>query len=228
MLYYLLTMISKKLTRESNELEKDAIELGKSWMRKSIDPVHDFTHAQRVVQNSLKIYEELVESNPEMAAKLDPYLIELAGWWHDAYKSRAEKIKIVDIIKEGDKSALIVEEELNNYIKPERLERILKAIRAHPRVHKYFWRLNRIDPLLRVLLEADILDAVRKDRYLIGLKSSKNIFRKIFYFTTNKAILIFTKFFFKKSNYGKNVFQRNRSQKFLKVGVRSKDKKKNS
>ncbi len=210
--------LTDRLTEEELKKEEEAIRLGKIWMEKSKEVSHETEHASRVVQNSLKIYEEIKEKTPGVVEDIDENLIKLVGWWHDAYKSTTDNISVVDLFLEGKRSAQLVEEELKNYMKSKRLKRVLFAITYHPQVYFYFWRIKKTDPLLRIILEADGLDGTRKDRFWIAWQTNKGIFariRNVFFYW---GFIWFYGYIFPKTDYGKSIFKRNRSQEFLKVG----------
>ncbi len=210
--------LRNRLSEEELEKEKEAIKLGKIWMRKSNEVSHGTEHASRVVQNSLKIYEELKERSPVLVEEADENLIKLVGWWHDAYKASTSKITVLDWFSEGKKSAQIAREELEDYVKPKRSEKILFAISYHPQVYFYFWRINKTAPLLRIILEADGLDGTRKDRFWISWQKNKSILDRIKNVFFYWGFIFFFGYIFPKTDYGKGVFKRNRKQEFLKVG----------
>ncbi|MBD3329881.1 HD domain-containing protein [Candidatus Dojkabacteria bacterium] len=202
----------RKLTKE-----QEAIELGKVWMKKSKDPTHDYGHAQRVTQNALKVFEELKENQPERFKEIDPGLVKLLGWWHDCYKARFEKASFRDLFIEGRESELIFRDEMKNYLKPERLEKVAYAISNHQKVFLYVFRFGKIPPLLRIIFEADGLDAMRRDRHKMIIGQNPNIFRKLFSFGMHQFMTIFYKLFLPFTEYGRNTFKRNKAIKPLNV-----------
>lgn len=202
----------RKLTKE-----QEAIELGKIWMKKAKDLTHNYGHAQRVTQNALKIFEELKETEYDRVKDLDEGLIKLMGWWHDCFKARHEKASFRDLFVEGKESERIFRDEMKNYLKPDRLEQVAYAISNHQKVFLYVFRFNKIPPLLRIIFEADGLDAMRKDRFRMIQKQAANIFRKIFNWGMHQFMTVFYTVFLPMTDYGKNTFKRNKKIEPLKV-----------
>jgi len=196
--------------------ETEAIELGKVWMRKSSSARHNYEHARRVTLHALKIFDELAQKEPDLVNDIDTTLIKLTTWWHDCYKSTKPYTNINDLFTEGQKSAAIFKKEMESFLDDDRIKRIAGVISKHHLATTHFWKLKKVDPLLRILFEADGLDVIRKDRFWTGLMKNKNNFKKIIDFILYRFSIIFY-FFYPKTDYGKMAYKRIRQQKFLKT-----------
>lgn len=201
----------RKLTKE-----QEAIELGKIWMKRSRSVGHGFEHAQQVSIHMLNIYEELKESNPKYVKDIDNNLIELAAWWHDCYKATILSSSIKDMFLEGNKSAEIFEIQTKKFIKKIRRKRVQDVIKVHNLNFLQMIKGRKIDPLLRIIYEADGLEAISKKRYVNIMKKRMGILKKLFIILLHNY-LIFYIGVMKKSEYGKNVYKKQRNQKLLKV-----------
>ena len=146
------------------------IELGKIWMRNSLDISHDYTHVQKVEEHALQIYEEL---KPEDVTIEE---LKLAIWWHDSYKARCKTTSFDSIWNEGTKSIKIFEKEFKDKIPDEVLERVGRAIVSHNRAFYILFNHSKMDNLSMLLIEADQLDGLRKERVLADRKRIRNIF----------------------------------------------------
>lgn len=128
---------------------KKAIELGKIWMKNSIDRTHNFEHANSVVNHALKIFEELKPKG------VTQDMVELAGWWHDAYKSRCKEVTWFSIYHEGEESSKILKQQVESLIPKEYFEKVSEAITNHNRgVYTIFFH-KRMSELSLILIEAD-------------------------------------------------------------------------
>lgn len=150
-----------------------AIELGKIWMKKSLDPTHDFNHAQRVLEHAKSIFNELKPEGISMN------MVELAVWWHDSYKSRCNRTTIKSIVMEGIYSRDIFKREVGDLISGTDMELISNAIYQHNRAFNILFNHRKLDSLSMILIEADQLDTLNIDRRKMGLKRKKNIFMHI-------------------------------------------------
>jgi len=216
----------RKLTKE-----QELIELGKIWMKKSLDKgSHDQYHAQTVEDNCMGVWEEMKQTDPESASQVDIGLIRLVAWWHDCYKSQIKSPTISSVLYEGRFSEKIFREQAANYLRPERLEQVAYAIANHNKVWKFFYRLKKTPVLLRILLEADGVESIRTSRnrnqaynYQAEINSEsykqsstkdrankkrKSFFYKIFSWILRKCLVIFF-FFYPFSKYGRSVYYKN-------------------
>ncbi|MCK9368883.1 HD domain-containing protein [Candidatus Dojkabacteria bacterium] len=154
--------------------EKKVIELGKILMKKSINKTHDFEHAQNTVNHALKIYPQFGD--------LDRNMVEIAGWWHDCYKSITDKDTLGSILSEGVKSEKMFNKEVGDMISPERKQIIGQAIRRH---NNFLWMIfnkKGMSNLDIVLYEADQLDQFNDKREEKGRAESKSFFVSTFLF----------------------------------------------
>ncbi len=162
---------------KKHERELAAIELGKVWMKKSVNKSHDWNHADKVVQHSLKILESL-ETEERVEKGVTKNLTEICAWWHDSYKSRLKRSPVSSLFNEGFKSEDIVREELRKYLGNKELEIVSNAIRVHHFPIAYFlFNKAKFTGLTQVLYEADHLDVLREDRF----EWLKNPFLKLAY-----------------------------------------------
>ncbi|HVX92708.1 MAG TPA: hypothetical protein VHA74_01180 [Candidatus Dojkabacteria bacterium] len=144
-----------------NELK--AIELGKIWMRNSLNKGHDYEHASAVEKHGLAIYKSLKEDG-RLKPNIDEELVSLVAWWHDSYKARLKYPTIKALIFEGYESEKIVEKELKNYLSKDRLAIIKDAIRYHNHPWIYFVLTNKFNQLRQILLEADNIEVFSEKR----------------------------------------------------------------
>ncbi len=150
-----------------------AIELGKIWMKNSHDPSHDYEHALLVEQHALRIYEEL---KPEGVTEDE---VSLACWWHDCYKARCKGMNLYDMWAEGTEARKIFEKELASLIPAKDIKSVGEAIENHNRGIFLFFHRTFFDPLSMILIEADQIDGLRKDRNEKGRKNVRNLFAYI-------------------------------------------------
>ena len=143
--------------------ESKAIELGKIWMRNSLNKGHDFEHGSAVEKNALAIYKSLKEDG-RVKPNIDENLVSITAWWHDSYKARQKYPTLKTLIFEGYESEKIVDKELKDYVSKDRLALIKDAIRYHNHPWLYFVLTNRFNQLRQILLEADNLDVFSTKR----------------------------------------------------------------
>lgn len=150
--------------------EKEAIELGKIWMRNSINKGHDFNHASEVEKHGLAILEELQKSR-EISLGVDKNLVSLAAWWHDAYKSRVRGFSLWAYFFEGYEAQKLVRRELSEYVEKDRLNTLLEGIRMHNHFFLYFMISGNYPSLTQILVEADNIEATSEDRFVKSFSS---------------------------------------------------------
>ena len=132
---------------------KESISRAKNYYKNHGDPVHDFSHIQRVVNNAKLIARHVEYQNPE--------LIELAAYWHDVARTKGledheepgARMARQDLISRGfgDKPANLVYE----------------AIRSH--------RLSDRPVSLegQIIRDADKLDFISVERWKKGLQAKQ-------------------------------------------------------
>lgn len=167
-----------------NNIEK-AINLGKIWMKKSVDSTHNYAHANRVEGHAIKIFEELQPKN----VTLD--LIRLAVWWHDSYKSRCKFVTIKSILIEGVEAAKIFKNEVGPLLDFKTVHLVSRAIAMHHRGMYIFFNHKKIDNLSMILIEADQLDGLNSARDAREARKIKNWITWIF----DLALSAFVPFF---------------------------------
>lgn len=148
----------RKLTRE-----QEAIELGRIWMKKSFDEVHDEKHVTMVEKHALEVFHEM-QKRKEFLDDIDENLVLLAVWWHDCYKATLCQETWDSVMNEGERSAEIAENELSSYLTKDRLDKVLTAIRYHNKPYFYMPKRRKLTKLGQILIEADCLDGYRKNR----------------------------------------------------------------
>ncbi|HRI05552.1 MAG TPA: hypothetical protein PLV59_01250 [Candidatus Dojkabacteria bacterium] len=143
--------------------EKEALELGKIWMKNSINKGHDYLHAQHVEEHALVIYKELKKAG-KLPAYVDESLVSLSAWWHDSYKARTKGLTLWAYLFEGYESEKIVKRELKGLLTESRLKRLAQAVRMHNHFAIYFLISKNYPPLAQILIEADNIEATSKVR----------------------------------------------------------------
>lgn len=174
-----------------------AIELGKIWMKKSIDPTHDYNHAKNVEKHAIEIYRELQPKD------LSEEVLRLTVWWHDAYKSRCKNVTLDSIWNEGKKSAAIFQEEVGPLLDYKTMAKVSKAITTHNRATYAMINKGKLDDLSLILIEADQLDGLN---YVRVRREEKNI-RNPLVLLIDRLLTAFVPFLvlrIHRSNYGKN------------------------
>lgn len=151
----------------------EAIELGKIWMRNSVNKGHDYEHASNVEKHGLEIYRELKKVDP--GVDFDEGVVSLVAWWHDAYKSRIASPSIWAFFFEGRECERIVRKELADYVVKKELDIICNAIFNHNNFLAYFLLPNSYGPLVQILIEADNIEVFNKDRLMRSYRESDNV-----------------------------------------------------
>lgn len=146
--------------------EEKAIELGKIWMKNSVNLDHNFEHALNTEKHALKIFPHFKD--------LDENLVKITAWWHDAYKARQKKDTLISLIIEGIKSVEIFEREVGKYISPKRKKQISKAIKIHNLFPLFMLCKKYLLPLSQVLYEADQLEGYNTRRNVQRWKGISN------------------------------------------------------
>ncbi|HVX92765.1 MAG TPA: hypothetical protein VHA74_01490 [Candidatus Dojkabacteria bacterium] len=176
--------------------ETKAINIGKEWMRKSLDPTHDYTHANHVASNALNIYPEFLT--------VDENLVNLASWWHDSYKATQKGDSLFSIFFEGIMAAKIFEKEVGNLIEPKRRNRVYKAILFHNNPLIFIFFRKFVDPLALILYESDGLELYNEERKEISRSKNRGYMYRLFLqsieFVLGKIIKIVAT-----SKYTKNI-----------------------
>ncbi len=183
--------------------EKQAIQRGKEWMKKSKDSTHDYRHAKNVANYSLEIFKSLKENGWNINSEIDENLILLCVWWHDCYKALFGKKVLLNEFLEGRRSAEIAQRELKELVSEKRLNMILDAIRVHNNFPYILLSGKRLPILTRILIEADTIDAEndeRKER--IKSYSSRSFFHRVVIFFAEPIVKILRRIYIK-SPYAK-------------------------
>lgn len=144
--------------------ELKGIELGKIWMKNSVNRGHDYEHAMNVEEHAIEIYGELKKIGV-LPKDIDENLVKLAVWWHDSYKARIKGGSLYALFFEGREAAKITRKELGKYISKKQLELLIDAIKMHNNFIIYFLFTKNYPPLLQILLEADNIDAMSEVRF---------------------------------------------------------------
>jgi hypothetical protein len=98
--------------RDRNK-ELQAIELGKEWMRNSVNIAHDYEHAENVAKHSQGVFDFFKEKG--LLTEDDRNITLLAVWWHDSYKAQYAKDRLFyGILFEGIESAKIFRREVGH------------------------------------------------------------------------------------------------------------------
>ena len=148
--------------------EQKVIELGKIWMKNSINKTHNFEHAQNVLNHALKIYPQFKD--------LDENLVEIACWWHDCYKSRTKKDTFESIFLEGIRAVKIFENEIGNRMDQERKKIVAQAIKRHSNFLWIIFNRKGMNNLDIVLFESDQLEQFNDIRASNGKKVRQSPF----------------------------------------------------
>lgn len=183
-----------------------AIQLGQEWMKKSVDPVHDYYHAKNVEYHGIKIYESLKRNGTKFHKLIDEDLVSVIAWWHDCYKAtRADKSFVKDV-KEGVESAKIVEKELKEYLLPEEMMLVLEAIKIHNNPFVTFIKGRKYGGLMQILMEADAIDGKNPER---RKKNFENVFSviDIGYYLFFDFVISILQLFYVKSKYTKDILR---------------------
>ncbi len=177
--------------------EKKAIEIGKTWMKKSKDPIHGYEHAENVEKYGFEIFKSLKENEWDVDMEIDENLISLCAWWHDSYKALFEKKLLINELFEGVRSAEIAKEELKNFVPEKRLKMILDAIRIHNNFVYLLFAGKRLPILTRILIEADTIDAKDYERKMKKNASPRSIFHKIAIFFAEPLLSVLQRIYIK-------------------------------
>jgi len=161
-----------------------AIELGRIWMKKSVNIGHDYIHAGNVEKRALQIFQKL-NNKSKLNNTFDEDSVILVSWWHDAYKSRKVRPSIWGVIFEGNESAKITRNEIGEYIEEGQLDKILSAIRWHNHPFLFFLFQKKRNLLGRILIEADGEEALRDERLQKQVVSTKHRSDKLGYILIN-------------------------------------------
>lgn len=174
-----------------------AIELGKIWMKKSIDPTHDYNHAKNVEKHAIEIFRELKPKG------LTEEIVKLAVWWHDAYKSRCKTVTFDSIWNEGRKSAAIFQEEVGPLLDFKTMAKVSKAIVTHNRATYAMINKRHLDDLSLILIEADQLDGLN----YVRVKREEKYIKNPFVLLVDRLLTAFVPFFLlriHRSRYGRD------------------------
>ncbi len=177
-----------------------AIELGKIWMRNSVDPSHDFEHAQNVSKHALEIFKELEPND------ITTEMVEIACWWHDSYKSRCKHTTWHSIYYEGGESKKIFEKEVGQLLPSEYVERIGEAIYNHNRAFHILFNHRKLDSLSMILIEADQIEGLNTERDMKSWKHITNPVIRILDMMLTMVVPIFLRIIMK-SEYTKRIIK---------------------
>lgn len=184
--------------------EKQAIELGKIWMKNSVSKGHGYEHAEFVEENALNIFKSMKK---EAGDEVDESLVSIAAWWHDAYKARLKKPQILNFILEGFSSAKIVEKELKGLVGKDRLEIVLKAIRYHHLPVIFYLTKRGHSVLSQILIEADGIEDLNSSRKKEQLHGFSNPVFQYLYRLHNRMMILILKVI-AVSEYTKGIIQK--------------------
>lgn len=134
------------------------IELGKIWMRNSINPNHNYVHASEVQKHALEVHKEIGEC-------IDINLVLMAVWWHDSYKSRQKTNTLYAAIFEGKEASKIFREQFEGKLEKKELELVCDAIFNHNSPPIIISLRGQYNVLNQILIEADNIDSLSLERY---------------------------------------------------------------
>jgi HD superfamily phosphodiesterase len=136
-------------------------------MRKTHDPMHDFSHIRRVEENAIKIARQL-----KLGKKIDQDLLRIACLFHDIVFTR-RKASFSTWILEGKYSIEILREsDILSFLCKKEIALVEEAIRYHG-LSFPLRRLNKNRSLYcQILQDADTLDLFHEDR-IESLKKSR-------------------------------------------------------
>jgi len=183
-----------------------AIQLGKIWMKNSLNTSHGYEHAKFVEENAVNIYRSLKKEGIYLNG-VNKKLVRIVSWWHDAYKARLKRPEILSFFFEGFCSSKIVERELKKYLSVKDLKTISKAIKYH-HIPIYYYIMKWRHPILsQILIEADGLEDLNLDRKEMQINSFRNPLLRIMY-RINNRFMIFLLSRIAVSKYTKDVLRK--------------------
>lgn len=198
---------TKKETQNNYLSDQQIINIGKQNMRESKDPTHDYTHAETVEKHCLNIIAEYkAKQNPQFA-QVDENLLRIAAWWHDCYKATQAKPTFHALFNEGDEAEKIFTKELSGKMDPTRLAIVAEAIKGHNKVWKFRFNLTRINPVLRILLEADGVETFSKRPNITEISKGPFFYR--LFSTILRYCLITFYYLYPFSQYTRETFYKN-------------------
>lgn len=207
------------ISMATNGIEQ-AISLGKIIMKKSTDPGHGYQHAKRVEESSVRIFREFKKDTPEKAKNITEDMVRIVALWHDAYKALRIKQKFSDIFTEGKKSAILAKKNLSVFLDEKQISLILYAIENHHKNIRFRLFLKKIPLMLRIILEADGLELVHKERFKKVLQQLGWSIHSIIHIMVYLMAIVFYRFY-PMSQYGHSKYIRQRGQKL--ISVKTKD-----
>lgn len=139
------------------EIKDRVVEKGKKIMKDSLNPNHNFVHANNVYNHAFEIHKEL--------GGIDFGYVEIACWWHDAYKSKQRSNTIYAVFFEGYESSKIFKNEMRGILDESSINLISNAIFNHNIPPVLLMILGRYDSLTQILVEADNIDSLSLERY---------------------------------------------------------------
>jgi hypothetical protein len=152
--------------------ELEAIEKGKEWMRRSVNMVHDYRHAENVSKHSQEVFNEFRKKG--LVVEEDRNITLLAVWWHDSYKAQFERENLLyGLIFEGAESAKIFKREVGHLLSEDVLKKASDIIKYHNFQTPLFllWR-SKYTPLFRTLYESDYMEGYNSTR----IKESRQVY----------------------------------------------------
>jgi len=155
------TSLEKYLSPQGKILADQALER----MKVSKDPYHDWTHAQRMLQD----FEYLLKEEPSLKEKITPEVVILSICWHDTWKAGRLGTNTVQLLyhqfMDGLGSAFIFKDaaaksELSSPI----ADQVFYAIRKHAQFQ--FFPIRTLEA--NILRDLDDLELVSHDRWSRG------------------------------------------------------------
>jgi hypothetical protein len=146
------------------EKELQAIELGKEWMRRSANIVHDYRHAENVQKHALRVFESLEKEG--LLTEEDRNVVLLAVWWHDSYKAQFKRESLLyGLFFEGVESVKIFKREVGHLLSEDVFKKAESMIRYHNMYAPFFYLFrSKYTPLFRTLYEADNMEGYNSKR----------------------------------------------------------------
>lgn len=197
----------QKETQKNYLSDQQIIEAGKRWMKESKDPCHDYEHAETVEKHSIQILKEYQSKNNPQFADTDENLVRIAAWWHDCYKATQSKSSFYSVFNEGVEAAKIFRMEFEGKMERSRLKLVAEAIEGHNKVWKFRFKINKINPVLRVLLEADGVETIVSERAAKQTAKDSLLYKVFSFFVKYGLICFYLVYPF--SAYAKAVFHSN-------------------
>ncbi|MFH0801764.1 MAG: HD domain-containing protein [bacterium] len=192
------------------EGESRAIELGREWMKKSLDSGHDYTHVCNVEEYALCSYLSLRDGGRIPDGLIDENLVRIAALWHDAFKATQGRPSLYNCLVEGIESSRIIRKQLKEFLSEERLNLVLDAVTFHNIPWLYPFRFlypARLTMLGLILVEGDSLDSFNSKRFRVQWREHPGLFNRTTLIVVH-TVKVLTMLTFLRSGYAVRTFWR--------------------